>query len=82
MKILNNRKILLKKFQIFNFKTNIIMKFHIDLFVIKKSKATITLNSMFQIVGIMKINERKINQRIYECRIWFNDLKYIKTCFF
>jgi len=61
------------------------MKFHIDLFVIKKSKATITLNSMFQIVGIMnimKINERKINQRIYECRIWFNDLKYIKTCCF
>jgi hypothetical protein len=59
------------------------MKFHIDLFVIYKSKATITLNSMLQIVGIMnimKINEHKINQRIYEYRIWFNDLKYIKTC--
>jgi len=40
---------------------------------------------MFEIVGIMnmmKSNERKINQRIYECRIWFNHLKYIKTCFF
>jgi hypothetical protein len=49
------------------------MKFHIDLFVTYKSKATITLNSMLRIVGIMKINEHKINQRIYECRIWFND---------
>ncbi len=68
-----------------NIKTKFVMKFHIDLFVIYKSKSTITLNSMLRIVGIMnimKINEHKINQRIYECKIWFNGLKYIKTCSF
>jgi hypothetical protein len=65
------------------------MEFHIDLFVNfhfqYKQKATIMLNSILPLVGIvkiteiMKINKYQIQENNYGCRVWFSGLKYTKT---
>jgi hypothetical protein len=50
-----------------------------------KPKIAIVLNSMLPLVGIMnilKINQCQIYFKMYGYKMWFNNLKYTKTCCF